>query len=114
MSLCFYVVAVAVTLLIEAAQRAGPLSGVHRPAPEDEGAAQPPRGGRVAPVPGGRRVTRTRRASAGVALLLALLLWLVLYPLALVLVEGLRGPEGWTLVHVREFVEAVRRILDRA
>ena len=40
----------------------------------------------------------------GAALLLALLLWLVLYPLALVLVEGFRAPEGWTLAHVREFV----------
>jgi iron(III) transport system permease protein len=49
-------------------------------------------------------VRRARRGSLGAALLLALLLWLVLYPLALVLVEGLRGPEGWTLAHVREFV----------
>jgi iron(III) transport system permease protein len=48
-------------------------------------------------------VTRGR-GSVGAALLLALLTWLVLYPLALVLVEGLRGPEGWTLAHVREFV----------
>ncbi|HEY9504514.1 MAG TPA: iron ABC transporter permease [Gemmatimonadales bacterium] len=47
---------------------------------------------------------RTRGGSVGVVLLLGLLLWLVLYPLALVLVEGLRGPEGWTLAHVREFV----------
>jgi iron(III) transport system permease protein len=38
------------------------------------------------------------------ALLLGLLLWLVLYPLALVLVEGLRGPQGWTLEYVREFL----------
>ncbi|HEU4525307.1 MAG TPA: iron ABC transporter permease [Gemmatimonadales bacterium] len=44
------------------------------------------------------------RGSIGAGLLLALLLWLVLYPLALVLVEGLRGPDGWTLAHVREFV----------
>jgi iron(III) transport system permease protein len=49
-------------------------------------------------------VTPARRGSVGAALLLALLLWLVLYPLALVLVEGLRGPEGWTLANVREFV----------
>ena len=47
---------------------------------------------------------RAHSGSLGAALLLALLLWLVLYPLALVLVEGLRGPEGWTLAHVREFV----------
>jgi iron(III) transport system permease protein len=47
---------------------------------------------------------RGRGGSVGAALLLALLVWLVLYPLALVLVEGLRGPDGWTLEHVREFV----------
>jgi iron(III) transport system permease protein len=48
----------------------------------------------------------TRRGATGVwaALLLGLLLWLVLYPLVLVLAEGVRGPEGWTLDHVREFV----------
>jgi iron(III) transport system permease protein len=49
-------------------------------------------------------VSRARGGSIGAALLLALLLWLVLYPLALVLVEGLRGSEGWTLAHVREFL----------
>ena len=47
---------------------------------------------------------RRGRGSIGAGLLLALLLWLVLYPLVLVLVEGLRGPEGWTLQHVREFL----------
>ena len=47
---------------------------------------------------------RRARGSAVAALLLALLLWLVLYPLALVLVEGLRGGGGWTLEHVREFL----------
>ncbi len=47
----------------------------------------------------------TRRAGAvAAALLLGLLLWLVLYPLVLVLAEGVRGPDGWTLDHVREFV----------
>jgi iron(III) transport system permease protein len=47
----------------------------------------------------------TRRSGAVVAaLLLGLLLWLVLYPLVLVLAEGARGPDGWTLDHVREFV----------
>lgn len=45
-----------------------------------------------------------RRGGLGTTLLLGLLLWLVLYPLALVLLEGLRGPEGWTLQYVREFV----------
>lgn len=47
---------------------------------------------------------RRRGGAVGAALLLGLLLWLVLYPLALVLMEGLRGPEGWTLDHVRQFV----------
>ncbi len=47
----------------------------------------------------------SRRTGAIVAaLLLAVLLWLVLYPLALVLAEGVRGPAGWTLEHVRSFV----------
>jgi iron(III) transport system permease protein len=39
----------------------------------------------------------------GSSALLLVLLWLVLYPLLLVLVEGVRGPGGWTLQHVREF-----------
>ncbi len=39
---------------------------------------------------------------AGIALLLGLG-WLVLYPLILVLVEGVHGPQGWTLDHVRLF-----------
>ena len=47
---------------------------------------------------------RRAAGAAGVALLLALLLWMVLYPLALVLAEGVRGPEGWTLDHVRQFI----------
>ena len=48
----------------------------------------------------------TRRGGGAIwaALLLGLLLWLVLYPLLLVLAEGVRGPEGWSLEHVREFV----------
>ncbi len=49
-------------------------------------------------------MTRRGSAAIGAALLLALLLWLVLYPLVLVLAEGVRGPGGWTLDHVREFV----------
>jgi iron(III) transport system permease protein len=48
-------------------------------------------------------MTRRSAGAIGVALLLGLLLWLVLYPLVLVLAEGLRGPGGWTLDHVREF-----------
>ena len=49
-------------------------------------------------------MTRRRGGAVGAALLLVLLVWLVLYPLALVLVEGLHGPGGWTLDYVREFV----------
>ena len=39
------------------------------------------------------------------AVLLAGLLWLVAYPLILVLLEGLRDPSGWTLRYVRLFFE---------
>jgi len=37
-------------------------------------------------------------------LLAAVLAWLVAYPLVLVLLDGLRGPAGWTLAEVRRFV----------
>jgi iron(III) transport system permease protein len=37
-------------------------------------------------------------------LLLVLLVWLVVYPLVLVLVEAFRGPQGWTLEHLRQFL----------
>jgi iron(III) transport system permease protein len=47
-------------------------------------------------------MSATRRSWAAVALLL-LLGWLVVYPIGLVLLEGLRGAEGWTFDHVREF-----------
>jgi iron(III) transport system permease protein len=40
----------------------------------------------------------------GAALLLVVLLWLVAYPLVLVLLEGVRGPAGWTLAYVRQFL----------
>ena len=49
-------------------------------------------------------MSRRRAGAVAAAVLLALLLWLVPYPLGLVLVEGLRGPGGWTLEHVREFL----------
>ena len=49
-------------------------------------------------------MTRRGAGSPGVALLLLILLWVVLYPLLLVLAEGVRGPDGWTLEHVRQFV----------
>lgn len=38
-------------------------------------------------------------------LLLVALLWLVVYPLVLVLAEGARGPGGWTLEYVRQFAQ---------
>jgi iron(III) transport system permease protein len=38
-------------------------------------------------------------------LLVALLLWLVVYPLVLVLVEGFRGPGGWTTEFVGTFLK---------
>ena len=47
-------------------------------------------------------MTRSRRW--GSALLAAVLLWLVAYPLLLTLVGGLREHGGWTLDHVRAFV----------
>jgi iron(III) transport system permease protein len=49
-------------------------------------------------------MTRRRGGTWGAAVLLGLLLWLIPYPLVLVLAEGVHGPAGWTLDHVREFV----------
>jgi iron(III) transport system permease protein len=46
-----------------------------------------------------------RRVGALGGLLLVLLLWLIVYPLILVLVEGFRGPEGWTLDFIRLFLQ---------
>ena len=37
--------------------------------------------------------------------LLAVLAWLIVYPIVLVLLEGLREPTGWTLRYVRLFLE---------
>ena len=37
--------------------------------------------------------------------LLVLLVWLIVYPLVLVLVEGFRGADGWTVDFVRQFLE---------
>ena len=50
-------------------------------------------------------MSRPRRGRVAGALLLLLLGWLVAYPLLLVLVEGLQGPDGWTLAHVRAFLD---------
>lgn len=36
--------------------------------------------------------------------LLALLVWLIVYPLVLVLIEGFHGPGGWTLDFLRQFL----------
>ena len=37
--------------------------------------------------------------------LLVLLIWLIVYPLVLVLIEGFREPRGWTLDFVRQFLQ---------
>ena len=44
------------------------------------------------------------RATIAASLLLLLLIWLIAYPLVLVLIEGFRGPEGWTLDFLRLFL----------
>ena len=49
-------------------------------------------------------MTGRRRAALLGGVLLVLLLWLIAYPLILVLVEGFRGPGGWTLDFVRLFL----------
>jgi len=46
-----------------------------------------------------------RRAALLEVGLLVLLLWLIVYPLVLVLVGGFRGADGWTLDFVRQFLE---------
>jgi len=50
-------------------------------------------------------VTGGRRAALLEVGLLVLLLWLIVYPLVLVLVEGFRGADGWTVDFVRQFLE---------
>ena len=46
----------------------------------------------------------TRPRGVGGWLLFAMLVWLIAYPLALVLVHAVRGPGGWTLEFVRAFL----------
>jgi iron(III) transport system permease protein len=50
-------------------------------------------------------VSRGLRTGLLGAALLLLLLWLIVYPLVLVLVEGFQGPGGWTLDFLRLFLE---------
>jgi iron(III) transport system permease protein len=50
-------------------------------------------------------MTASRRSRLLAALLLVGLVWLVAYPLVLVLLEGVREPTGWTLKYVRLFLE---------
>src|SRR5919112_6369754 len=50
-------------------------------------------------------MTRARRLELLGGLLLILLLWLIVYPLILVLIEGFFGPGGWTLDFVRMFFQ---------
>jgi iron(III) transport system permease protein len=49
-------------------------------------------------------MNRSRAGLAGAALLIVLC-WLVAYPLVIVLIEGFRGPGGWTLEYVRLFLD---------
>jgi iron(III) transport system permease protein len=49
-------------------------------------------------------MTGALRARVAAGLLLVGLVWVVAYPLVLVLLEGLREPSGWTLKYVREFL----------
>ena len=49
-----------------------------------------------------RRLGRGRLTAA---VLLVGLVWLVAYPLVLVLLEGVREPSGWTLKYVRLFLD---------
>ena len=46
-----------------------------------------------------------RRAALLEVGLLVLLVWLIVYPLVLVLVGGVRGADGWTVDFVRQFLE---------
>jgi iron(III) transport system permease protein len=48
-------------------------------------------------------VSPSRRVGLVGGALLVVLLWLIVYPLVLVLLEGFRGPQGWTLDFVRLF-----------
>jgi iron(III) transport system permease protein len=50
-------------------------------------------------------MTRARRLELLGGLLLILLLWLIVYPLILVLIEGFSGPGGWTMRFVRMFFQ---------
>jgi iron(III) transport system permease protein len=50
-------------------------------------------------------VRGTRRTELLGGALLLLLLWLIVYPLVLVLIEGFKGPDGWTLDFVRLFLQ---------
>jgi iron(III) transport system permease protein len=45
-----------------------------------------------------------RRSALFGSALLIFLMWLIVYPLALVLIAGFRGPNGWTLDFVRQFL----------
>jgi len=52
----------------------------------------------------GRRLLHAPGAAAAGAALALLLAWLVVYPLVLVLLEGVREQDAWTLEYVREFL----------
>jgi len=46
-----------------------------------------------------------RRGTLLAGALLVLLAWLIVYPLLLVLIEGFRGPDGWTLEYLQLFLK---------
>src|SRR5262249_32698128 len=58
---------------------------------------------RAALLPGGRVMNRSATRLATI-LLAAALVWLVAYPLFLVGLESLKGPNGWTLDYFRRFI----------
>lgn len=47
---------------------------------------------------------RWQTGMGAAALLIVLLLWLIAYPLVLVLIDAVRGPAGWTLDYIRAFL----------
>jgi iron(III) transport system permease protein len=49
-------------------------------------------------------VSTRARPTIAASVLLLLLVWLIAYPLVLVLIEGFRGPEGWTLDYFHLFI----------
>ena len=73
--------------------------------------AEPAGGRRHPPVPAATVVTSVAaRRRSRPALLARAAAWLVVYPLLLVLLEALRGADGWTLDFVRQFFAPADRV----